>query len=159
MAPTGETLMRALTRWILAAVTAVAVLASRGTHRQAIAQDGLQQVAQALLEFENNVTWASGSPAWRGKRDTWIATVRGSSTAPVLANQLLVLEQAMGWPSVEEAWRVRRESWVAERKSARSAGAIARALLELERNTLWSAVGERWRDRRDPWIARLRSVG
>jgi hypothetical protein len=151
--------MQTLTRWVLAAVMAVVVLASVGTNSPAIAQGSLPEVAQALLEFENNVTWESVSPAWRGKRDTWIATVRGSSTPAVLANQLLALEQAMGWPSVEQAWRGRRESWVAEVKSTRSAGVIARALLELERNTLWSAVGERWKARRDPWIARLRAVG
>ena len=151
--------MRTLTRWILAAIMAVAVLTSPGTNRPAVAQGSLPEVAQALLEFENNVTWESVSPAWRDKRDTWIATVRGSSTPTVLANQLLALEQAMGWPSVEQAWRGRRDGWVAEVKSARSAGVIARALLELERNTLWSAVGERWKARRDPWIARLRAVG
>jgi hypothetical protein len=159
MATTGERIMRALTRWILATVLAVLVLASTGINRNAEAQDGLSQVAQALLEFENNVTWESVSPAWRDKRDTWIATVRGSSTPTVLSNQLLALEQAMGWPSVEQAWRGRRDGWVAEVKSARSAGVIARALLELERNTLWSAVGERWKARRDSWIARLRAVG
>jgi hypothetical protein len=159
MTSTGESIMRALTSWILAAVTATLVLGSSAINRQAVAQDSLQQVAQALLEFETNVTWESVSPAWRGKRDTWVATVRGSSTPTVLANQLLALEQAMGWHSVEEAWRGRRDGWVAEVQSARSAGVIARALLELERNTLWSAVGERWRARRDPWIARLRAVG
>jgi hypothetical protein len=151
--------MQTLTRWVLAAVMAVVVLASVGTNSPAIAQGSLPEVAQALLEFENNVTWESVSPAWRVKRDTWIASVRGSSTPTVLANQLLALEQAMGWPSVEQAWRGRRERWVAEVKSTRSAGVIARALLELERNTLWSAVGERWKARRDPWIARLRAVG
>jgi hypothetical protein len=151
--------MRALTRWILAAVAAVLIgLPADGINSNAAAQSGLPQVAQALLEFENNVTWESVSPEWRDRRDTWIATVRGASTPAVLANQLLALERAMGWHSVEEAWRERRDGWVAEVRSARSAGAIAEGLLQLEENTRWSAVGERWRARRDPWIAALREV-
>ena len=122
------------------------------------AGDPLRLVADALLEFEQNVTWESVDNSWRAKRDGWAADVQESSAPADLARRVMALEKAMTWDSVKEAWRKRRDSWVEEMQSANSAANVASGLLELEQATLWSAVTPKWRGLRDPWVQRLQSV-
>lgn len=141
-------------RWILAAVASLMILTLAGGHRAA-AQNSVRTLGQALLEFEEAVTWESVSADWRGMREGWIAAVEDARTPNEVAAQLLRLEEAMGWHSVDAWWRGRRPSWVAEMRSARAASTVSRGLLELERATLWSAVSAQWRGQRDPWIARV----
>lgn len=154
---TGDSMMQSMMQRALVAVALTLALLATGSHHAA-AQDRARQLGQALLQFEENVTWESVSDKWRGLRDPWIATVRDVSSPDALARQVMALEEAMGWDSVEDAWRQRRPGWVSMMQSANSLGVVARGLLELEENTLWSAVSEEWRQLRDPWVARVKSI-
>jgi hypothetical protein len=128
------------------------------TQMPAPAPSGVQQVANALLVFEQHVTWQSVSPDWAGQRDNWIAAVQAASTPADVAAQLLALEYAMTWQSVAAAWHDRRDGWISEMHAASSPGAVAHGLLELEQATLWTAVDGAWHRLRDPWVAGLESV-
>ena len=65
---------------------------------------------QALLGFEDGVSWAAVSPVFAAQRPIWLNNVRGSRSPSELGAQLLRLEAAMGWSSVQNSWRTRRTS-------------------------------------------------
>src|SRR6185436_17215160 len=112
LARNGSRAMRAMTRWVLAAGAASLIFLSVAVGgSEAVSQERVPQLAQALLEFEANVTWESVSRQWRPQRDGWIVGVKAASGAAELAVYLLRLEAAMGWGAVEQAWRQRRPGW------------------------------------------------
>lgn len=151
--------MASMTRWMaIAAAAAMIFLASAVGGREALAQDRLPRVAQALLLFEGNVRWEAVSNKWRGRRDGWIDDVKAASKPVDLAKHVVELETAMGWGSVQDSWRRRRESWVGEMQTASAVGDVANGLLELEAATRWSAVSRDWRQLRGPWVARLNAA-
>ena len=151
--------MRSIVRWALSVATvSLIILSVTAGGREAAAQDGVRQLADALLQFEQHVTWELVSNDWAAQRDNWIAAVQAASTPANVAVQMLALENAMTWQSVDGSWRQRRDGWISEMQSANSASAVARGLLELEQVTLWSAVDGDWRQLRDSWVAGLQSV-
>jgi hypothetical protein len=151
--------MRSIKQWsVLVAAVTLAVLAIAAGGRPATAQERVPQLANALLLFEQNVTWEAVLPEWAGKRDRWMAAVQSASTPAEVAAQTVALENSMRWEAVEDSWRARSEAWGGEMQSADSDAAAARGLLELERATKWSAVTEDWRRLRDPWVSGLETM-
>jgi hypothetical protein len=152
-------MMKILREWPRGTIAACLVLmAVVSGAREAAARDSVDRLAEALLLFEQNVTWRSVAPEWAGQRDGWIEAVQDAATPAEVAAQVVALETSMRWRSVEESWRDRRDGWIGEMQSAESARDVARGLLELERATRWSAVAAEWRGLRERWIARLESV-
>lgn len=155
----GTAAMQSMRRCALSvAGICLAFLFAIAGHREAAAQQQVPALAQALLQFEENVTWDAVDPNWADARDAWVAAVQATSRPGEVAAQLLALEESMGWDAVEGRWRQRRPRWVSEMQSARSDGAVAQGLLELEHATLWSAVTPEWRQLRDGWVAGLESI-
>jgi hypothetical protein len=154
----GNLAMRLIKRWLAPVAFGLIVLAVTAAGHARAAGDPVRLVADALLEFEQNVTWESVDDSWRAKRDRWVADVQEASAPADLARRVMALEKAMAWDSVKEAWRKRRDGWVDEMQAANSAANVAGGLLELEQATLWSAVTPKWRSLRDPWVEQLQSV-
>ncbi len=115
-------------------------------------------VALALLQFEQAVTWEAVGAEWRGLRPGWTQRVARASHPQDIAALMVILETNMGWQAVEGRWRARRDPWIAEARSARSEAEVARLLLDLEEATLWSAVDASWRGARPGWVARLGAI-
>ncbi|MBK6534205.1 MAG: hypothetical protein IPF99_32955 [Deltaproteobacteria bacterium] len=113
---------------------------------------------QALLGFEDGVSWAAVSPVFAAQRPIWLNNVRGSRSPSELGAQLLRLEAAMGWSSVQNSWRTRRAAWVAAVQAASSEHAVAALLVELEGVTQWSAMRPVWRTARAAWLARASAI-
>ncbi len=113
---------------------------------------------QALLGFEDGVSWAAVSPVFAAQRPIWLNNVRGSRSPSELGAQLLRLEAAMGWSSVQTSWRTRRAAWVAAVQAASSEHAVAALLVELEGVTQWSAMRPVWRTARAAWLARASAI-
>ncbi|HYC63852.1 MAG TPA: hypothetical protein VEC14_03900 [Reyranellaceae bacterium] len=108
-------------------------------------------VARALVQFEENVTWESVSPKWRGLRAPWVADVLAAQTAGKLGLLMWEFEEWMERGALESYWTRRRPGWVADAQSAPGYGAVARLLIELEEATLWAAVYPKWRQQRPAW--------
>ncbi|MBL8603051.1 MAG: hypothetical protein JNK72_14095 [Myxococcales bacterium] len=133
--------------------------ATFGGAASAYAQSPAQNVvANAMVRFEAAITWASVSPTWRARRQSWVAGVLDSRTPSTLAMQLAVLEGAMGWSSVQPSWRRQRPSWLARLRRVSRSDQLAPLLLELETATRWEAVTPAWRGARGPWVAQVSSV-
>ncbi|MBK8697374.1 MAG: hypothetical protein IPN17_35230 [Deltaproteobacteria bacterium] len=113
---------------------------------------------QALLGFEDGVSWAAVSPVFAAQRPIWLNNVRGSRSPSELGAQLLRLEAAMGWSSVQNSWSTRRAAGVAAVQAASSEHAVAALLVELEGVTQWSAMRPVWRTARAAWLARASAI-
>ena len=140
--------------FLAGAVAAAGALALRAAPSEAQSA----ALKQALLGFEDGVSWTAVSPIFGAQRQIWLNNVRGSRSASELGAQLLRLEVAMGWSSVQASWRQRRAGWVAAVHGATDDHQVAALLVELEGVTQWSAMRPTWRAARTSWLARASTI-
>lgn len=129
------------------------------TTSEASAQGGsVRVVAQALLQFEQEMKWEAVQDSWRGDRAGWVSGLQNARTAADVARALGVLEVAMKWEAVDGSWRETRPGWVTQVGSASSAAQVAQLLLVLEQATTWEAMNDSWRGSRPGWVSTLQGV-
>lgn len=141
----------------LAAMVAGVVGMGAGTST-ASAQGPVRVVAQALLQFEQEMKWEAVQDSWRNDRPGWIAGLQNARTAADVARALGELEVAMKWEAVDGSWRGTRPGWVQEVAAANTPAQVARLLLVLEQATTWEAMNDSWRSSRPGWVTTLQGV-
>lgn len=122
------------------------------------AQGPVRVVAQALLQFEQEMKWEAVQDSWRTDRPGWVAGLQNARSAADVASALGELEVAMKWEAVSDSWRGTRPGWVQEVAAARTPAEVARLLLVLEVATTWEAMNDSWRASRPGWVATLQGV-
>lgn len=122
------------------------------------AQGPVRVVAQALLQFEQEMKWEAVQDSWRGDRPAWVAGLQNARTAADVARALGALEVAMKWEAVDGSWRGTRPGWVNQVAAATSAAEVARLMLVLEQATTWEAMNDSWHGSRPGWVTTLQGV-
>ncbi len=124
-----------------------------------VKQVQIPALASALLQFEGATRWEAMTPAWRGRRDGWIARVRAAGSPQQLAALIIEVETIMTWEAMYPRWHQLRAPWLARTGAASTDHEVAQALIALEAATTWNAMFEnRWRAARGAWLAGLQGM-
>jgi len=161
-------------RWIVVGVTLLGVgcsprgcvsesgtpdarAAATPTPSRAPTGDPVATVAQALVDFESQLTWSEAGPSFPEGREGWLRSTRAARSPQELAASVVLLERAIGAGGLVDAWAAGREAWVASMVTP-TAPSLARAVRQLGESVREGHVAPRWRGKRGPWVARLEGV-
>jgi hypothetical protein len=71
-----------------------------------------QQLAQLVLELEDNLLWEAVSSKWEERRDNWVTAGESATTISQVAQLLLKLEANMNQAAMDEEWQENRPIWI-----------------------------------------------